>query len=122
MSPTINAVTLGVADLNRSKQFYVTGLDCKIDQDQPQFVSFTLGEGSSALSLYPRRALAHDAGVDASGSGFPGVTLNYFVETDQRVDEVLAAAVQAGGAVARAAQRAQWGGYFGYFRDRKSVV
>lgn len=117
MNTKINAVTLAVEDLNRSKQFYGDGLGCQIDQDQPQFVSFRLGEGSSALSLYPRRALARDAGVDAAGSGFTGVTFNYFVDSNKSVDDVLAQAEKAGGAIARPAQQAQWGGYFGYFSD-----
>lgn len=116
MNLTINAVTLAVADLARSKQFY-TDLGGTIEQDQPQYAQFKLSAGSSGLSLYPRRALAHDAGVDADGSGFTGVTFNYFVGSDGDVDDVLAQAEKAGGAVARPAQKAQWGGYFGYFAD-----
>ncbi|MCI0686962.1 MAG: VOC family protein [Sporichthyaceae bacterium] len=117
MRPKINAITLAVEDLQRSKQFYGEGLGCTIEQDQPQYVSFSLGEGSSALSLYPRRALAHDAGVDAQGSGFAGVTFNYFAASNEAVDDLLAQAEKTGGAIVRPAQQAQWGGYFGYFAD-----
>lgn len=116
MNPTINAVTLAVDDLPRARKFY-QDLDCALDQDQPRYVSFDLGESSSALSLYPRRALAHDAGVDAAGSGFTGVSFNYFVGSDGDVDDVLDRAEQAGGTIVRSAQKAQWGGYFGYFGD-----
>ncbi|HEY9412272.1 MAG TPA: VOC family protein [Jiangellaceae bacterium] len=116
MNPKINAVTLAVEDLPRAKKFY-QDLGCALDQDQPQYVSFHLGEGSSALSLYPRRALAHDAGVDAAGSGFTGVTFNCFVGSDGDVDDVLERAAKAGGTIVRPAQKAQWGGYFGYFGD-----
>ena len=117
MSVKINIVTLAVSDLARSKDFYTAGLGCELEQDQPQYVQFGLGDGASGLSLYPRRALAHDAGVDAAGSGFAGVTLNYFVAADSDVNEVLARAEKAGGTIARPAQKAQWGGYFGYFAD-----
>ena len=117
MNPQITHVTLGVSDLNRAKKFYSEGLGCPIEQDYPVFVSFNLGDGSSALGLYTWEALADDAGVPPDGSGFRGVTLNYIVPSAERVDEVLAQAERAGGKIARPAQRAQWGGYFGYFAD-----
>lgn len=116
MSFTINSVTLGVGDLQRSKQFYAD-LGGTLGQDQPQYVSLSLGDGSSELSLYPRRGLATDAGVNVDGSGFAGVTFNHFVESDDEVDDVLARAVKAGGTISRSAQKGQWGGYFGYFAD-----
>ncbi len=117
MNPQISAITLGVRDLNRAKQFYSEGLGCPIEQDQGGFVSFNLGNGSSALALYQLDALAADAGVASDGSGFRGITLNYIVLSPERVDEVLAQAKRAGGKIAKPAQRAQWGGYFGYFAD-----
>ncbi|MEV0713997.1 VOC family protein [Asanoa sp. NPDC050611] len=113
----VDAITLAVEDLNRAKRFYGDGLGCQVVQDQPQYVAFSLGKGSSGLSLYPRRALAHDAGVEAQGSGFAGFTFNYFVAAEQEVDEVLGRAEKAGGTIMRPAQQAQWGGYFGYFAD-----
>jgi uncharacterized protein len=53
----------------------------------------------------------------AEGNGFTGMTLNYFVESAERVGNVLASAEKAGGTVVRPAERGQWGGYFGYFGD-----
>jgi uncharacterized glyoxalase superfamily protein PhnB len=61
--------------------------------------------------------LAADAGVAPDGDGFRGVTFTYVVRSQDRVDGVLAEAERAGGAIARAGQRARWGGYFGYFAD-----
>ena len=116
MKPFISAITLGVKDLNRAKQFYNEGLGCPIQLDQGGFVSFSLGDGSSGLALYAWDALAADAGVPADGSGFRGFTLSYIVPSAERVDEVLAQAKGAGGKIARPAQRAQWG-YSGYFAD-----
>jgi catechol 2,3-dioxygenase-like lactoylglutathione lyase family enzyme len=117
MELSINAVTLAVGDLGRSKAFYGEGLGYAIEQDQPQFVSFRLADGSSALSLYPRKALAHDAGVDAEGTGFRGVTFSMFVGDPAGVDELLREAERAGGTIVRPGKAAQWGGYFGYFAD-----
>jgi hypothetical protein len=93
------------------------GLGWPIRQEQGPWVSFSLGNGSSALDLYPWDALADDAGVAAAGSGFRGLTLSYSVRSDERVDAVLAEAERAGGKIAKPAQRAPWGGYFGYFTD-----
>jgi len=117
MNPQISVITLGARDMNRAKQFYSEGLGCRIEQDHGKFVSFNLGSGSSALALYAWDALAADAGVAGDGSGFRGITLNYIVPSAERVDEVLAQAERAGATIVKPAQRAQWGGYFGYFSD-----
>jgi predicted enzyme related to lactoylglutathione lyase len=107
---------LAVEDLARSKKFYVEGLGCTLDQDYPQFVKLTLGDGSSSLAFYPREAAAQDASVSAEGSGFRGVSFHYIVSSPEEVDGVMSKAVAAGGSVVRAAASVQWG-YFGYFSD-----
>ena len=117
MNPQITAILIGVRDLKRSKQFYSEGLGCPIDKDFPAFVSFNLGDGSSALALYEWDALAGDAGVAKEGRGFRGFSLHYIVSSTKRVDEVLDQATRAGGKLVKPAQNAQWGGYFGYFSD-----
>jgi uncharacterized protein len=112
----VTAIMIGVEDLARSKKFYGEGLGCTIAQDYPSFVSLDLGEGSSSLALYEREAAAQDAGVSSEGSGFRGVSFHYIVPSNEAVDEVMATAVAAGGAVVKEAAGAQWG-YFGYFSD-----
>jgi catechol 2,3-dioxygenase-like lactoylglutathione lyase family enzyme len=112
----VTAIMVGVSDLARSKRIYGEGLGCAIDQDHPNFVSFNLAEGSSSLALYGWEAAAQDAGVPPEGSGFRGVSFHYIVASRQEVDEVMAAAVAAGGSVTKEAA-APWGGYFGYFSD-----
>jgi uncharacterized glyoxalase superfamily protein PhnB len=89
---------------------------------QGQFVSFAPAEGSSGLALYPMKALADDAGLDAAGSGFRGITFNYFVRSDDRVDAVLADAERAGATILKPAQRAKWGGYSGHFADPDGYI
>ena len=117
MNPQITAILIGVKDLDRAKKFYAEGLGCPIDKDYPQFVSFKLGDGSSEFGLYPREALAADAGVAPEGSGFTGVTFHFIVSSTELVDEVIGQAESAGGKVVKPAQASQWGGYFGYFSD-----
>ena len=116
MSLQVTTIMLAVADLARSRKFYAEGLGCALDQDYPQFIKLTLGDGSSSLALYPREAAAQDAGVSAEGSGFRGVSFHYIVSSPAEVDEVMGKAVAAGGGVVREAAAVQWG-YFGYFSD-----
>ena len=109
-------VVIPVADVDRSKKFYTEGLGCTLDQDYPQFVKLTLGDGSSSLAFYQREAAAQDAGVSSEGSGFRGVSFHYIVSSSEEVDEVIGKAVAAGGAVVKAAAATKWG-YGGYFSD-----
>lgn len=116
MNLQVTVIMIGVQDLARSKKFYAEGLGCTIDQDYPNFVSFSLGEGSSSLALYEREAAAQDAGVSSEGSGFRGVSFHFIVPSSEAVDEVMGKAVAAGGGVVKEAGAAQWG-YSGYFSD-----
>jgi predicted enzyme related to lactoylglutathione lyase len=122
VNPHISVITIGVSDLGRAKQFYGEGLGWPIAVDQGQFVSFAPAAGSSGLALYPMQALAGDAGVDSEGSGFRGITFNYFVRSDDRVDTVLADAERAGATILKPAERAKWGGYSGHFADPDGYI
>ena len=117
MALQVTAIMLGVRDLDRAKKFYGDGLGCTIDKDYPGFVSLSLGDGSSSLALYEWDAAAQDAGVPPAGSGVRGISFHYIVSSRDTVDQVIADAVAAGGAVVREAAAAQWGGYYGYFSD-----
>jgi catechol 2,3-dioxygenase-like lactoylglutathione lyase family enzyme len=116
MALQVTAIMIGVEDLARSKEFYGKGMGCKIEQDYANFVSLNLGEGSSSLALYPWEAAAEDAGVRSEGSGFRGVSFHYIVPSKEKVEEVMATAVAAGGGIVKQAAATKWG-YFGYFSD-----
>jgi catechol 2,3-dioxygenase-like lactoylglutathione lyase family enzyme len=117
MKPHVAVVTLGVKNLARARRFYHEDLGWPIQQEDHNWVCFLLGDGSSALALYPWDELAADAQVPSQGTGFRGVTLSHNVRSEARVDEVLAEAERAGGRIVRLAERADWGGYRGYFAD-----
>ena len=117
MKPHVSAITLGVKDVARAKQFYHDGLGWPTLQDYGQWVSFAINGGSSMLGLFSSKALAADAGVSEAGDGSRGVTLSYLVRDQKAVDRVMAEAEQAGAKIVRRAQAAQWGGYEGYFAD-----
>jgi catechol 2,3-dioxygenase-like lactoylglutathione lyase family enzyme len=115
MKPRINMITLGVADLKKSAEFYERGLGFPRMPFEGGAAFFILN--GSWLSLYPWNALAEDAAVNANGSGFRGITLAHVVSSKEEVREVLSQAVQSGGTLIKPAQDVFWGGYSGYFAD-----
>ena len=122
MNPHVAVITLGVRDLGRARRFYHEGLGWPIQQEDDNWVCFSLGGGSSALALYPWEELAEDATVPAEGSGFRGVTLAHNVRSKERVDAILAEAERAGGTVVKPARPTSWGGYGGYFADPEGYL
>ena len=119
MDPRLSIITLGVADLDRSRRFYRDGLGLPVHTDMDRIVFFDLGydQGGVLLSIFPRTALAEDATVAPDGDGFAGVTLAHTVASKEAVDAVLHTAVDAGADLAKPAADTDWGGYSGYFAD-----
>jgi uncharacterized protein len=111
----ISLITLGVADLERSRVFYER-LGWKRSMPSAEGVVF-FQAGGMVLSLFPRDDLAKDAQISAAGTGFGGIALAYNARSRDEVDAVLAEAEAAGGKVVKPAQDAFWGGYSGYFAD-----
>jgi catechol 2,3-dioxygenase-like lactoylglutathione lyase family enzyme len=122
MKPHVAVITLGVRDFERARRFYSEGLGWAIQQEDDNWVCFLLGEGATALALYPWDELAEDAKVPPDGTGFRGFTLAHNVRSQERVEEVLAEVARAGGKVVKKAERTAWGGYGGYFADPEGYL
>jgi len=110
----VSVITLGVADLIRSRAFYerlgwTTGAE---PEDEVVFFQ----TGSSVFALWSRSRLAEDSGVEDAG-GWGGVTLAHNVRSPAEVDRVLREAEAAGATVARPGAETFWGGYSGVFVD-----
>jgi catechol 2,3-dioxygenase-like lactoylglutathione lyase family enzyme len=116
MEPRLTVVTLGVRDLERSRRFYETGLGFRAHPSSNEHIVF-LDAGGVVLALYSRAALAEDAGVDASGSGFGGVALARNVASKNAVDDAITRAREAGATILKSPTEVFWGGYSGYFAD-----
>ncbi|MFZ1985093.1 MAG: VOC family protein [Desulfatitalea sp.] len=115
MKSRINIITLGVKDMEKAIQFYSNGLGLPRMPFEGGAAFFSLN--GSWLSLYPWNALAEDATVNASGSGFRGITLAHVVSSKKEVRDVLDQAAKSGGKLIKPAQEVFWGGYSGYFAD-----
>lgn len=120
MEQRLSLVTLGVADLERSRAFYERLGWQRSMKDAPGVAYFQLG--GMALSLYPLADLARDVGIEAQGRGFAGVTLAHNTRTREAVDAVLAGAVKAGAKLLKPGHDMFWGGYVGYFADPDGFV
>jgi catechol 2,3-dioxygenase-like lactoylglutathione lyase family enzyme len=115
MEQRLGVVTLGVADLERSRRFYEEGLGWRRGNDHAEVVFFQAG--GAVLALHARHLLAEDARVANDGQGFDSITLAYNTRTREEVDAVLAEAAAAGATILKPARDTSWGGYAGYFAD-----
>lgn len=115
MKQTISFITLGVRDLARSRAFYAA-LGWRESSSSQEGVAF-FNAGTVNFALFGREALAEDASVSATGSGFPGFSLAHNVPSEAAVEALLADAVAAGGILVRPADKVFWGGFRGYFAD-----
>jgi catechol 2,3-dioxygenase-like lactoylglutathione lyase family enzyme len=109
----LSLVTLGVADLDRSRRFYES-LGWRRNNRDDGVVFFQIPGG--VLALWGRHELAAETGLPDSG-GFGGIALAYNTRSRAEVDSVLAEAESAGARILRPAAETFWGGYSGYFAD-----
>lgn len=115
MEQRLSVVTLGVTDLERARRFYEQGLGWQRGNEGDEIAFYQLG--GMVLSLYPRAALAEDAGLPNRPAGFGGIALAYNTRDKAEVDRVLDQATAAGATILRPAQEVFWGGYSGVFAD-----
>ena len=114
MEQRLSLVTLGVADVGRSKAFYEQ-LGWR-GQEVEETVFFQTG--GMAVVLWGRDKLADDCGLtDNSPSGFDGVVLAQNVRSREEVDEIVAAAQIAGATISKSPAETFYGGYAGFFVD-----
>ncbi len=115
MNPRMSMVTLGVDDLPRAIRFYERGLGFPRYGEGEDIAFFCLN--GTWLGLYGRDALAADAGIESAGAGFRAFSISHNVDSEEKVDEVMRQAVEAGASMVKEPQKTSWGGYGGYFRD-----
>ncbi|MGH3442778.1 MAG: VOC family protein, partial [Nitriliruptorales bacterium] len=114
--PNVSLVTLGVGDPHRATAFYEALGWQRSSASVEGEVTFLRG-GAVVLALWGRENLAKDANLEVERSGFGNAALAMNVGSEDAVDATLAAAEAAGGTIPKPAERADWGGYSGYFSD-----
>jgi predicted lactoylglutathione lyase len=116
MDQRLSVITLGVADLKRSRAFYDSlGWKVASEEQADQIVAYDLL--NMTLCLYPLEKLAEDAKIDVQEQRYSTVTLAYNVRSEEEVEATLAEVVKAGGELVKVAEKVFWGGYSGYFSD-----
>jgi predicted lactoylglutathione lyase len=111
---SISLVTLGVADLARSRAFYeALGWEATQALDKVAFIQLA----GQVLALFGLDDLAADMGREPAGLGKGAVTLARNFGSTAEVDAAFALALSAGASVVKRPEKVFWGGYSGYFAD-----
>jgi catechol 2,3-dioxygenase-like lactoylglutathione lyase family enzyme len=122
MKPRISVVTIGVANLERSLQFYRDGRGLPTEGivgrefDHGAVAFFTLA-GGLKLAIWAQTDIAHDTGLPPLPPSPTSFTIGHNVVRREDVDAVMAEAARAGAEITKPAQGTAYGGYAGYFRD-----
>ena len=122
MKSRITVITIGVDDLEKSLRFYRDGLGFSTDgvigkEFEYGAVVFIDLQSGLRLALWPRKSIAHDAGLSLSKKSPTDFTLGHNVASKAEVDNVMNQAMKAGAIIVKPAQDTFWGGYAGYFQD-----
>ena len=122
MKPRITIITLGVDDLERAVQFYRDGLGLPTqgimgEEFEYGAVAFFDLQSGLQLAIWPRKSLAHDAGIPVSAPSPTELSIGHNVSSIAEVDAVMAQAKAAGAVIVKPAQKTFCGGYAGYFQD-----
>ncbi len=116
MEQRITFITLGVADLNTSIEFYENKFGWKRSEMSSGDIVFYELNGIS-LALYPLHELAKDAAIDANGSGFKGFTVAYNARSEEEVNTLIRNFREKGIQIIKEPQKVFWGGYSSYIAD-----
>jgi len=122
MKPRITLITVGVNNLERSLAFYRDGLGLPTQgivgtEFEHGAVAFFDLQAGLKLAIWPRRDIAHDAGIPLTPPSATEFTIGHNVTSKEEVDAIMEQARKAGAIIVKPAQDTFWGGYAGYFQD-----
>jgi catechol 2,3-dioxygenase-like lactoylglutathione lyase family enzyme len=113
MQQQISVITLGIADLARSRRFYAEGFGWKPVFENPEIVFYQMN--GLMLGTWLSKALEDDM---RRGTVRPGTfALAHNVPTKEEVQPVIDRLAQFGGKVLRPADAPTHGGFRGYIAD-----
>lgn len=114
MEQRLSFITLGVADLDRSKAFYNTVLGWAPMHDAQGVVFYLLN--GMVLGLFPQHELAADAHIPNDGRG-ARIALAQNLRSEKEVDALFAHLRDHGVTITKMPEKVFWGGYSSYFAD-----
>ncbi|MFL6108671.1 MAG: VOC family protein [Marmoricola sp.] len=117
MDQRISFITLAVADLDRTREFYLDGLGWTAELDVPGEVLMIKAGEHLVLSFWAASGFEAEVGPIQRGEGIVPITISHNVRTPAEVDEILEQARSIGADPVSAGERRDWGGYTGYFGD-----
>jgi catechol 2,3-dioxygenase-like lactoylglutathione lyase family enzyme len=123
MDQRVHFITVATADLDAARRFYVDGLGWAPLADVPgEIIFFQVGPGTT-LGFFDAVKFAADIGTAAPvATNLSGFTLSHNVQSPEEVDRVMSHAAAAGATTLKPAQKADFGGYHGHFRDPNGTV
>lgn len=110
----VTLITLGVADLDRSRAFYAA-LGWAPKAEQPGVAFYQMA--GMALGLFGLSDLAADQGRPGADLGTGAITLAQNMPDTAAVDAAFELAISAGATVLKRPEPVFWGGYSGYYAD-----
>jgi catechol 2,3-dioxygenase-like lactoylglutathione lyase family enzyme len=113
MQQQMSVITLGVADLARSRRFYGEGFGWRPVFENDEIVFYQMN--GFVLGTWLRHALAADTGRAEPAGG--GVALAHNVAAQDDVAPAMARLAAAGGRILREADAPGHGGFRGYVAD-----
>ncbi|PKV75431.1 VOC family protein [Pontibacter ramchanderi] len=116
MEQRITLITLGVRNLQRSKEFYQNVFGWQPLESSTESVIFFQLNGLQ-LALFPQESLADDAGLEADGKGFKSFSLAHNMRSEKEVDQLVAELEEKGVKVLKHPEKVFWGGYSSYIAD-----
>lgn len=114
MQQQISVITLGVADLHRSRRFYMHGFGWTPVFENAEIVFYQMN--GLVLGTFDRAALERDMNRFGSGAG-GAFSLAHNVPAQTDVEPLMEQLVAAGGNILRPADAPPHGGYRGYVAD-----
>jgi catechol 2,3-dioxygenase-like lactoylglutathione lyase family enzyme len=116
MEPRVDFISLGVRNVQASRDFYVDGLGWPVHREVAGEVLFIQVNHGLVLSLWDVRQMQAEAGTSPP-AGIPCITLSHNVAGPGDVDRVMEEAAEAGADIIAEPVTQPWGGYTGYFAD-----
>jgi catechol 2,3-dioxygenase-like lactoylglutathione lyase family enzyme len=114
MQQQISVITLGIADLSRSRQFYVEGFGWTPVFENEEIIFYQMN--GLMLGTFSKAALEQD--MNRAGLLTPGAfSLAHNVSSQEDVELVIQRLEAAGGRVLRTADAPPHGGFRGYVAD-----